>query len=70
MIILQTKYCKTNEELNEFLATLHSDLSSKGFPRFHSISFIPKMHSIYRRNPSIQTDVVAVVLYYDDIEKE
>ncbi len=42
MVMLQVKYCYTEEELNTFLGTL--SINSNEYPRLQGIQYLPKVY--------------------------
>lgn len=79
--ILQVKYCYSEEEVNDFLKTLHTQASLT--PRLHNISYMADVHGKggqeydidgnLRDKMSISNDIVAIVQYFvtkNDLKKK
>ena len=76
--IMQVKYCYSEESLNAFLKTLHTDASLS--PKLHSIQYMADVHGKggqeydsdgnLRDNMSISNDIVAIVQYWITREKK
>lgn len=62
--IVQVKYCYTEEELNEFLKTLHTEAGLK--PRLHSIQYVSTVDGGGHDDTfSVVNSIVAVVQYFE-----
>ena len=61
--IVQVKYCYTEEELNEFLKTLHTEAGLK--PRLHSIQYCATVEGKGNNDSAeVGSSVVAIVQYF------
>ncbi len=66
--IIQVKYCYSEEELNEFLKTLHTDAALA--PRLHNIQYLPNVNGEGDDSKvSISNSVIAIVQYWTKKEK-
>ena len=60
---LQVKYCYSETELNDFLATLHVNSE---LPKVHNISFIPQCTaSDEEKTVQIGCEIIAIVQYIE-----
>ena len=61
--IIQVKYCYSEEELNSFLKTLHTDASLA--PRLHNIQYMTNVNGQGDDSKvSISNSVIAIVQYW------
>ena len=72
---IQVKYCKGEQELNDFLATLHVD--HQGYPHLHSISYVSEVHGHgtdvetfngTKSEVHMGSNIIAAVQYFIQIE--
>lgn len=76
---LQVKYCKGEQELNDFLMTLEVGLGGAGKPCLHAISYVAEVQghgSDYETENGTKTEInmgskiVAAVQYFVQIDEE